>query len=107
MLEEGLRKNPEWQKYKDRSFRMPNQFGGLGDNGEGMPEVTLHQNDQGIAIISEGINHGVDFPIETGQPMPAVTMIPVFDARQNIIGYDGISRPIQGLSEPLPHGLDK
>ena len=25
--ENGYRKNPDWQRFKDRSFRMPNQFG--------------------------------------------------------------------------------
>lgn len=98
---------------------------GIGDNGDGMGDTPVygHRTASGEAILIPGVNvmheeaeqllaRGAIFPLEIGQPVPHATFFTekeLFDERGQSVGFDATTRPtaITGLTEPLPHGLDK
>lgn len=74
---EDIKRVPEWQALKGRENRYPNQFGGIGDNGDGTPtDIPFrHVNGNGEALVVPGVNclpdAAVVFPMETGEPLQA------------------------------------
>lgn len=97
-----FRVNPEWQALKGRENRFPNQFGGIGDNGDGAGVSFYHQNENGEALIIPGVNCSEEeaaqlrernaiFPLEIAEPVKKVkfyTEVELFNEKGETTGFN-------------------